>query len=233
MSTSASPYLSYEITSVSLAPFFEEKGVVAREAPAKDQLLVATTINRACQEHGFVHVTNFGMSKDISKKVFAASKELFDNPNKHNDYVPSSPSTNTEFSAFRNESLNKNRPPDLKEAFNTRFPPAWKNPSIPKTPQDFRDVVDDRTQIMKTTAIRYGLICALALDLPIDTFTKTLNTFNTCTSRFLRYPPCDDFMEAANNGETQTASAKVQLAGVRVGEHTDFGAHTFLLLGGK
>lgn len=43
-----------------------------------------------------------------------------------------------------------------------------------------------------------------------------------CTLRFLHYPPCDAPTTA--NGELATTA-------IRVGEHTDFGAFTFLILG--
>lgn len=225
-SSSSSSYPSFEIPSVDLGPFFEDKGVVVGELPTKDQERVASTINAVCQEHGFVHVTNFGMSSSFGESLVEAAKEVFVDPE---EYTPWSPLTNTGFSAYRNESLNTNRPPDLKEAFNIRFPPVWQNPSLPKTPEAFRLLIDEYTSIMKKATIRYGWICALALGLPLDTFTKTLNTFDMCTSRFLHYPPCD-FVDETSNKDQSTAS--VNLA-VRVGEHTDFGAYTFLLLSNK
>ena len=214
-------YPTCEISSVDLGPFFQEKGVVIGEEPTDDQREVASVINRMCRKHGFVHVTNFGMSMQFGQRLFAASEELFD-PARTGKYEPWSPATNTGFSPYRNESLNCNRPPDLKEAFNVRFPPKWENPSLPKTPQSFQSLIDEYTRIMKTASMRYGLVCALALELPLDTFTKQLNTYNLCTARFLHYPSCDFH-------DSVSASAGIDEA-IRVGEHTDFGVFTFLLL---
>eukprot|EP00539_Tryblionella_compressa_P017034 CAMPEP_0178832044 /NCGR_PEP_ID=MMETSP0746-20121128/9783_1 /TAXON_ID=913974 /ORGANISM="Nitzschia punctata, Strain CCMP561" /LENGTH=117 /DNA_ID=CAMNT_0020494325 /DNA_START=155 /DNA_END=504 /DNA_ORIENTATION=- len=107
-----------DIPSINLKPFFREEGVVIGQAPTQDQLDVAATIHKACQEHGFVHVTHFGLTKEMGDRLFAASKELFDCPTKLQDYSPWHPSHNTGYSPFRNEALNTNRPPDLKEAFN-------------------------------------------------------------------------------------------------------------------
>ena len=214
-------YPTCEIPSVDLGPFFEEKGVVIGRDPTDEQREVASTINQVCRKHGFVHVTNFGMSSEMGERLFAATRGLFD-PLKTKDYAAWSPATNTGYSAYRNESLNRNRPPDLKEAFNIRFPPTWDNPSLPKTPESFQSIVDDYVLIMKKASMRYALVCALALDLPLDTFTKMLNTYDICTAKFLHYPPCE-FGEGS-------ASACIKEP-IRVGEHTDFGAYTFLLLG--
>ena len=219
--TPASCYPTCEIPSVDLGPLFQEKGVVIGEEPTDDQREVASVINRICRKHGFVHVTNFGMSMQFGQRLFAASEELF-HPARTGQYEPWSPATNTGFSSYRNESLNRNRPPDLKEAFNVRFPPKWENPSLPKTPQSFQSLIDEYTRIMKTASMRYGMACALALELPLDTFTKQLNTYDLCTARFLHYPPCDFH-------DSVSASAGIDEA-IRVGEHTDFGVFTFLLL---
>ena len=216
------------IPSINLQPFFVEEGVVVGKPPTKDQKHVASQINQACQEHGFVYVTNFGLSKEYGEGLFRASKELFDHPTKHKDYTPWHPSHNTGYSSYRNESLNTNRQPDLKEAFNVRFPPIYENPSLPKTPQGYQNLVNNEKyfELMRTMAIRYGYACALALDLPMDTFSKTLQKFDLCTIRFLHYPPCTDYFEGGND---ESEKKKKQKA-IRVGEHTDFGAYTFLFL---
>jgi isopenicillin N synthase-like dioxygenase len=217
-----------KIPSVNLEPFFRNEGVVVGEAATEAQLQAAATIHKACQEHGFVHVTHFGIDKQTGERLFEASKQLFDHPTKHEDFEPWHPSHNTGYSPFRNEALNANRPPDLKEAFNVRFPPCYANPSLAKTPQSFQDVVnEDFFNCLKTAAIRYGMACALSLELPIDFFSKTLNNFDCCTVRFLHYPPCE-FEPVEVNKNPTSNSKKVP---IRVGEHTDFGAYTFLLLG--
>jgi isopenicillin N synthase-like dioxygenase len=225
-------YPSCKIPSVDLKPFFEENGCVIGDEPTKDQLLVAETMNKICHEHGFIHIRNFGLTKKMGDNLFNAAKELFDNPNKESDYTKWSSQTNTGYSSYRSESLNKNRPPELKEAFNIKFPPtAHTNPSLPQTPLSFQNIIYDYTRIMKVAAIRYGMACALALELPIDFFTKTLNTFDSVTSRFLHYPPCD-FHNITQPATTNNNNEK-ELPPIRVSEHTDFGCYTFLLLRGN
>jgi non-haem dioxygenase in morphine synthesis N-terminal len=218
-----------DIPSINLQPFFEDKGVVIGEAPTEDQRKVARTIHEACQEHGFLYVTNFGFTKELGDSLFAASEEVFANPNKLEDYAPWGPAHNTGYSPYRNESLNANRPPDLKEAFNVRFPPTYENPSLARCPPSLQKIVyeQDLFGLLKTVAIRFGMACAVALDLPVDTFTKTLNIFNMCTVRFLHFPPC----ELGDNGTIATSTdARSNSVPVRVGEHTDFGAYTVRLL---
>jgi isopenicillin N synthase-like dioxygenase len=218
-----------DIPSINLQPFFEDKGVVIGEEPTKDQLEVAAIIHQACQEHGFVHVTHFGVSRCQGELLFAASRDLFDNPNKQQDYDPWNPSHNTGYSTFGVQKLNVNRPPDLLEAFNVRFPPNFDNPSLPKTPESFQSVINDNFfPVLRRAALRYGMACALALGLPTDTFAKTLDKFDQCTVRFLHYPPCD-FADTNENNNDGNASADIRKP-IRVGEHTDFGAYTFLFL---
>jgi isopenicillin N synthase-like dioxygenase len=238
-----------DIPSIDLKPYFENKGVVIGEQPTKDQLDVANTIHNACQQHGFVHVTNFGFTSEMGRRLFSASKDLFDNPTKLDDYQPWSPITNIGFSPYKNETLNTNRQPDLKEAFNLRFPPKW-NLDMHKfdtLPTSFQSIVknihgngddddddddDDESKslfnVLKLIANRYAIACAVALGLPYDTFSKTLTTNNLCTLRFLHYPPCtmdnDD-----DNGDEDTGRRSGGGGGgggsarpIRAGEHTDY-----------
>ena len=65
-----------------------------------------------------------------------------------------------------------------------------------------------------------GLALALALDLETEYFAKSLKTFDLCTCRFNHYPPPGNV----------TAPSRADAAALRIGEHTDFGAFTFLLL---
>jgi isopenicillin N synthase-like dioxygenase len=215
-----------DIPSVDLKPFFEDKGVVIGDPATEDQQEVARTMHKACQEHGFVHATNFGLTKEMGESLFDASKEFFDNPNKNEDYAPWAPIHNTGYSPYRNESLNSNRPPDLKEAFNIRFPPAYDNPSLARCPLSLQDIVirQDLFGLLQRIAIRYGMACAVALDLPVDTFIKTLKTFDMCAVRFLHFPPCE---VGSNDGSSVSATdAGSSSVPIRVGEHTDFGAYT-------
>ena len=67
-------------------------------------------------------------------------------------------------------------------------------------------------------AKRYAVAAALALDLPRDFFSKTLQQLDLCTLRFLHYPALPP-------------SEEDELI-LRAGEHTDFGFATFLFIKG-
>ena len=56
---------------------------------------------------------------------------------------------------------------------------------------------------------------------------------NQCTIRFLHAPPCDYYHDSSSSSSTSTRKEPFSNLNVplRVNEHTDFGAFTFLLLG--
>ena len=206
---------------VDLAPFFIDEGVVIGEAATPAQLEAAAVIDRGCREHGFMHVVNFGLSAVLEKKAFAASRELFSLPESVKRSSLSRISLkNTGYAPFAFEHLNRARPADLKEAFNVREPRVHDN-DFSGTPAGFEPVAQELWSVIETAARRYALALALALGLETNYFTRTLERLDLCTCRFLHYPPCD----------APTSSPDGQLAAIRVGEHTDFGAYTFLLLG--
>jgi isopenicillin N synthase-like dioxygenase len=237
------PACTCDIPSIDLRPYFEDKGVVIGHPATKDQLDVSRRINDACKEHGFVHVTNFGFTGTMARRMFDASKDLFDNPLKVNQYVPWSPSTNIGFSPYQNETLNTNRKPDLKEAFNLRFPPRWtkdmhKFESLPKSFQSMVNNIyhDDEHEkdgsdgnslfsVFQLIATRYAMACAVALGLSPTAFSKTLTNYNLCTVRFLHYPPT--YMEHNDNSGDDDGTTSSSVA-IRAGEHTDFvsGTHS-------
>ena len=77
------------------------------------------------------------------------------------------------------------------------------------------------TSIAKATR-RYAMACALALGVDPDFFTTSLKEMDLCTLRFLHYPPLD--IPSSN-------ATDISREAIPVGEHTDFGFVTFLLLG--
>lgn len=207
------------IPSVDLSPFFVEEGVVVGDAATAAQQACARAIDHACRQHGFLHVTGFGVSPELYKRAFDASEQLFDSPSKQTCCRPWHPSHNMGYSPYQTESTNPHRPPELKEAFNVRFPPAHEN-DYRGCPDAYAEVADELQIIFKKAANRYALACALALGLPPNFFASQIQNMDLCTIRFLHYPPCD----------FDTTSLETDKP-IRVGEHTDFGAFTFLLLG--
>ena len=95
------------------------------------------------------------------------------------------------------------------------------------SPDTFRTHALVLWDVLALAARRYSLACAVALGVEADFFARTLERMDLCTCRFLHYPPC------VSPGEAGAAAADLDLGStpIRVGEHTDFGAFTFLLLG--
>lgn len=212
--------MSHEIPLVDFGSFLVEEGVIVGKDPTPAQQTVAQQLDVVCRSHGFLCLTNFGMSEALRDRIFAVSKELFDLPNKEERLARIRPQTNTGYAPFRSENINRARPPELKEAFNLRFPP--------KNTNDFKgcvpsliDLKDEMLAFYQDLAHRYGMACALALKLPPRYFADTLYDFDLCTVRMLHYPPCN-WEETARGGETSKP--------LRIGEHTDFGAYTFLMV---
>mmetsp|Transcript_1202 Transcript_1202/g.2769 ORF Transcript_1202/g.2769 Transcript_1202/m.2769 type:complete len:356 (-) Transcript_1202:238-1305(-) len=211
------------IVTVDLGPFMVDEGVVVGAAPTAAQQAVAAAIDEACRDHGFVQVTNFGVTAELRRRTFAAAEKLFAQPEAHKNecYRALRPETNTGYSGFGKEQLNRGRPADLKEAYNIRRPELAKN-DFSGVPVGFEEEALELWRAMEVASRRYALACALALGLERDFFLRSLERFDLCTLRMLHYPPC--------KMPTPTRGVPAKTA-IRVGEHTDFGAYTFLLLG--
>jgi isopenicillin N synthase-like dioxygenase len=207
------------IPSVDLSPFFMEEGVVVGDAATAAQRACARAINCACREHGFLHVRGFGVSSELYQRSFDALEQLFDSPSNIDNCRPWHPSHNMGYSPHQTESTNPHRPPELKEAFNVRFPPAHEN-DYRGFPDAYIAVAKELQIAFQTATNHYALACALALGLPLNFFASKIQDMDLCTIRFLHYPPCD----------FHTTSLETTKP-IRVGKHTDFGAFTFLLLG--
>ena len=117
------------IPTVDFSSFLIDEGVMAGDEPTPSQTEAAAQINDACRRHGFVHVLNFGLSPATEASAFAAAAALFAQPEQHKlDMLARiTPKTNTGYSPFAFECLNRARPPDLKEAFNVRDPDVHNN----------------------------------------------------------------------------------------------------------
>lgn len=211
--------MTSSIPSVDLSPFFVDEGVVIGDTPTPMQTECAKVIDAACREHGFLHATGFGLSKELSSKLFFASKDLFDldDTRKKESLFPWHGSHNAGYIPMCTESHNPSRPPDMKEAFNVQC--AGKN-DFRGAPTDFESATLELMSVFKNATTRYAIACALALGLPIDNFEMTLRQFDLCTIKLLHYPPCR--LEDTGIGTDKP---------IRIGEHIDFGAFTFLLLG--
>jgi isopenicillin N synthase-like dioxygenase len=194
-----------------------------------EQKKVCESIDRACRDHGFVRLVGTGLPD--ANAAFAAAKDLFGLPDevKQQHIQRIDPQSNMGYSPFASESLNVRRPPELKEAMNVRFPPFHRN-NWEGCPDSFQEAVESFLPQLQRLCIVYLKACALALNLPVDFFAKTVAKMDLCTVRFLHCPPCD-FHETCSSTTTTTLDDNddaALLPPLRVGEHTDFGAVTFL-----
>lgn len=217
-----------ELPVVDLSPFLVGEGWVVGEPPTPSQQSVASTIHHACTHHGFLFLTSL-LPPAARERLFESAHSVFSLPEerKRRDLTRVSPHTNMGYSPLATESLNLNRPPENKEAFNVRSPRAHSN-CFDGCPPGFGERLLEFWETVEHASIRYAMACSLALGLPHDFFSSTLQSLNQCTVRLLHYPPCDEHAGSVPPDETK-ASGK--LPPIRVGEHTDFGLFTFLLLG--
>ena len=207
-----------QVPTVDFAPFMREEGAVIGEAPTEAQLHVARQIDAACRGAAFLHLINFGVTPALRQAAFDASARLFALPDKETRLTLINSGTNRGYSPFLSENINRaaRKDPERKEAFNVRYP--FESNDFTGCPPEFQTVVADLQQVLKVAACRYGLACAIALGLPTQFFVESLQNMNLCTQRFLHYPAYPEY----NPLEEPPA---------RIGEHTDFGLYTFLLLG--
>jgi len=191
--------------------------------PTPAQLETAAAIDTVCRQHGFLYLNNFGVTAEDARLAFDKSKELFGLSEAEKQGLRRyDPATNTGFSGYATESLNKIRPPDMKEAFNVRAKEHYKN-DYSGAPAGFGDMAEAFWDKLNEANRRLSIALAVALKLPskdLRFFSKACEKTDLCTLRFLHCPPCD-FDPGSATGDTD----KVAL---RLGEHTDFGMVTIL-----
>lgn len=189
----------------------------------------AQEINRANSQHGFVCLYNTGITKQQMKQAFATSQDLFHSYTENEKKTllkPINPQTNTGYIGMEGESLNRERRPDLKEAFNIRqhsFSSSSSdnnnnNNDLMGTSTHFQNTFQDLWNDLHILGQQFALCCAMALGLDddeLDYFSKTLEKKDLCTLRMIHYPPCLDYQETENDEK----DSKDEVA-IRVGEHT-------------
>ena len=210
------------VPQINFGPFLKDEGILVGDAPTPGQLAVAQAMDAACRHHGFLYLTNFGLSKADRRAAFDAAHVLFglDRATKIDGLRRLGPTDNMGYAPYKYESHNPRRPPELSEKFGVRFPPAHVN-DFRACPAEFVTACDRLRGIMKDACYRYAVALALALGLAHQPtfFADTFRLMNQCTLRFLHAPPCD--YDASAAGDLQRS--------IRVSEHTDFGCFTILL----
>ena len=75
----------------------------------------------------------------------------------------------------------------------------------------------------------YAKCSSMALGLEEEYFSKTLKDLDLCTLRLLHYPPCSEH-HMTPTSTSRKGDEESNRCAIRVGEHTDFGIFTFLLV---
>ena len=175
-----------------------------------DDRAFARALDAACRDHGFVALRNVGVDRALLTAAWNASEALFAMKSEDKARLePWAAATNRGYSPPGRERLNARRKTrEPKEAFNVK----GAGNQYDAAPARFGAVADELWRVLVVEAAkRYAVAAALALDLPRDFFSKTLQQLDLCTLRFLHYPALPP-------------SPEEQL---RAGEHTDFGFATF------
>eukprot|EP00965_Chrysotila_dentata_P148647 4908535-Pleurochrysis_carterae.AAC.1 len=169
------------IPTLDFAAFLKDEGAIIGEEPTVGQARVASQINDACKDHGFVFIRNLGLPDGLREKTFEASRGLFDldDQYKRDNLCRSNPETNAGYAPFGSESTNKSRPADLKEAFNTRLP-ALGLTDFSGTPEGYKETATSFWAALEVAMDRYAIAIATALGLPFDYFKGKLQKKNLC-----------------------------------------------------
>ena len=197
-----------------------DEGVTIGEPPTRAQADSARAIHASYRDHGFLHLTDFGLTPQLLRSAFDTSARLFSLPTdvKMIELPRISPGTNLGYAPLASEKANHSRPADLREMFNVRNPKEYTN-DFGGTPDGTDAVALEVWSVVEKAARRFALALALALGLEADYFARSLERMDLCACRFNHYPPLP-------NGPSRPQEP----GALRIGEHTDFAAFTFLLL---
>ncbi len=214
MSPSASPSL----------PIFDV-GLLRTADPA-DRREAGRQLASACRRHGFFYIRNHGVPEALQRQVFAQSEAFFALPLDSRLALNKAHSRcNRGYEPLRNQTLEKDAPPDLKEGFyigedlghdDPRVRAGRFNHGPNQWPQDLPGFRAPMTTYFDTMMDLGALLMqglALSLGLPerhFDAFTHQAMG----TLRLLHYPPQPPNPLPDEKG---------------CGAHTDFGAVTLLL----
>ncbi|MEJ1964113.1 MAG: 2OG-Fe(II) oxygenase family protein [Gammaproteobacteria bacterium] len=174
---------------------------------------VASAVDRALKESGFMYVRGCGVEPALVGRAFAVAGRFFAQPvARKAEFAYGSVEANFGFQGIEGESLDPKSKPDLKESFTMRNARAWAT-RVERWPDlEFRDMALELYDTSFAAACRLLGILARCLDLPSHFFAER-HLGENVTLRFLHYP--------AN----LTARSLEQLG---AGAHTDYGSITLL-----
>ena len=189
---------------------------------ASEREAVAESIARACREVGFFYLRNYGIDKTLVEKAFAESHGFFALEEATKEAVGwKEEASNRGYVKVGRESLNPNRPGDLKEAFNIgsdneladNDKAAMRLNQWPEHNTSFRPTMEAFFEACADVADQVLHAFAISLETSPDFFIKH-HGGRDHTMRLLHYPPVE--AQAVKPGQK------------RAGGHTDYGSITLL-----
>ncbi|MAW88045.1 MAG: 2OG-Fe(II) oxygenase [Phyllobacteriaceae bacterium] len=196
-----------------------------REGGADGLAQVAGEIGRACRGIGFFYITGHGVPDELIASVFSQSGRFFAAPEAEKRRTLYSAATgNRGYIPMGGESLDPDKPADIKEAFNVGLDLAPDDPAIVNGAR-FRalNLWPEQDGFRETMLAYFNAAWGLGrllhrafardLGMPEDFFDDKLDQ-PLATLRLLHYPERPAAMEAGQLG---------------AGEHTDYGCVTLLM----
>ena len=182
---------------------------------------VASEVNRACEEIGFLTVVGHGVPMNTIRSMEELTRQFFDQPEAIKNEIVMTEDYPYGYSGFLQEKLSKgagdkNAFADLKESFCIGpYNPLAGMPAIrwPSKPAELATAWLNYYKSMEVLASNILQMFALALGMPRNFFEDKINKHRSAL-RALNYP------------EQTTPPAPGQL---RAGAHTDYGSVTILL----
>ncbi|KIX95337.1 uncharacterized protein Z520_08854 [Fonsecaea multimorphosa CBS 102226] len=187
-------------------------------------------LGQACRDKGFFQLTNHGVDPELQRRIFAASKELFDLPLEEKLKARLTTGTNGRgYETIGDQMLEPGSAPDTKEAIYLGEDLPADHPRVLQgeygcgsniypsclSPQ-WHETCMEYFQAMTTLAREVMRALAAALNIPEDYFDRFTDSEPTATLRLVHYPP------------TPQTSDKERGCGA----HRDFGCITLLLQDG-
>ena len=167
-------------------------------------------LEAALEDTGFMSLSDTGIEAAQVSAVFEASRSFFQCPDEFKQrFRYHSAADNFGYQSVGMESLDPDRPPDLKETLTIRNPTARRGEHWPSA--GLRELVLDFYQRCLVVAHKLQGDAATLLDVPCDYFHSRITGENV-TLRLLHYPPLA-FRESGQLG---------------AGAHTDYGLLTLL-----
>lgn len=175
----------------------------------EDKEKVSKELIQVVKKFGFVYLTNYGISNDLTNKLFVFIKEFFDQPIDKKLSVKRSLETFCGFSALFDEKLTNDRPSDLKESymlkqFGTPWPNDW---------PEFKEFMEMFHAKCYSLAIEILRSFEIGLNVEKNIFINKFSNAECTVLRLLHYPPLPDHVEDKQ---------------IRAGEHTDYGGVSIL-----